>query len=129
MTVGNTRFQANSNDLHNDPLVVGLHIQGRFDAEGLPAALSRIDEARERECSRFLIDLEHVSFIGSAGIGIFLSLVEEMRNEGGGVVFSHVPPSILRIFEVLNVLEFLEIVDSLEEALQLLLTPERQPSP
>jgi len=129
MTLGHTRFQANSNDLHQDPLVVGLHIQGRFDAEGLPPTLSRIDKARERGCSRFLIDLEHVSFIGSAGIGIFLSLVEEMRNEGGGVVFSHVPPSILRIFEVLNVLEFLEIVDDRERALKLLLAPEQQPSP
>jgi anti-sigma B factor antagonist len=125
MTPTNPPFQVTSVTLRSDPTVVRLALQGRLDAEALPDLLARLEEARAGGCARFLIELEHVTFIGSAGIGIFLSLVEEMRGEGGGVVFLRVSPSILRIFEVLNVLEFLEIRDDTDDAVRRLLSAER----
>ena len=120
MTQATALLQVDARRIHEDPPVTQLTLEGRFDAEGLPMVLGAIDEARREGSSRFVVDLEKVSFIGSAGIGIFLSLVEEMGNDGGGVVFSRVPESIRRIFEVLNVLEFLEIRDEQSEALELL---------
>jgi len=120
MTQAIATLQVDTRSVHDDPPVTLLALEGRFDAEGLPSVLGVIDEARQAGSARFVVDLEKVSFIGSAGIGIFLSLVEEMRNEGGGVAFSGVPESIRRIFEVLNVLEFLEIRDEQSEAIEYL---------
>ncbi|RPJ42244.1 MAG: anti-sigma factor antagonist [Candidatus Latescibacterota bacterium] len=128
MSQANPSFHVESSALRADPHVVQLALDGRLDAEALPELLSRLEEARAAGCSRFVILLENVSFIGSAGIGIFLSLVEEMKNESGGVVFVRVPPSILRIFEVLNVIEFLQIRSDPDEALRNLLSPEKIPS-
>ncbi len=107
--------------IHNDPIVSLLELEGRFDAEGLPQVLAEIERCRAAGSKRFLVDLEKVSFIGSAGIGIFLSLVEELNGEGGGVVFLGVPEAIRRIFDVLNVLEFLDLRDRKESAMKTLL--------
>ena len=122
MSAHNNRFQVDTEVLGENPEITLLALNGRFDADGLPPVLTEIEDARANLCSRFLIDLKEVSFIGSAGIGIFLSLVEEMTNEGGGVVFTGVPGPIVKIFDVLNVLEFLEIRDSREKALASLLS-------
>jgi anti-sigma B factor antagonist len=122
MTQTSTSFQIESRIVKEDPSVVELVLEGRLDAEALPDALARIEETRAAGTTRFLIDLERVAFIGSAGIGIFLSLVEETKGEGGGVVFLRVPASIMKIFEVLNVLEFLEIREDAGDAVRHLLS-------
>ncbi|MFH1679811.1 MAG: STAS domain-containing protein [Candidatus Eisenbacteria bacterium] len=124
MTQSNPSFNIESRLVREEPAVAELTLSGRLDAEALPDVLVRIEEARKNGCLRFLVDLDRVTFIGSAGIGIFLSLVEEMKGERGGVVFLRVPQSIQRIFEVLNVLEFLEIRDDEEDAVRRLLSPE-----
>jgi anti-sigma B factor antagonist len=128
MTETNSSFHVESAKLRDDPAVVQLELRGRLDAEALPDLLARLEEARADGCARFLVRLEKVSFIGSAGIGIFLSLVEEMKSESGGVVFVRVPPPIRKIFEVLNVLEFLEIREDEEEAVQALLSVQKIPN-
>ena len=107
--------------IHRTPTISYIELEGRFDAEGLPLVLSEIERCVSSGSQRFLIDLRNVSFIGSAGIGIFLSLVEELNGEGGGVVFINVPDAIQRIFEVLNVLEFLDLRNNRDEATNALL--------
>ena len=124
MIQGTAGLNIHADTIRQDPIVSLLRLEGRFDAEGLPPVLAEIEKSRTAGSVRFIIDLREVSFIGSAGIGIFLSLVEECQGEGGRVVFLDVPDSIQRIFEVLNVLEFLEITQSREDALKLLLSDE-----
>ncbi len=124
MSRSTATLEIHADTIQQDPLISALMLEGRFDAEGLPLVLAEIEKNRAGGSIRFLIDLENVSFIGSAGIGIFLSLVEELNSDGGGVVFLNVPDAIKRIFEVLNVLEFLQIRDDREEAIQHLLTEE-----
>ncbi|MFH1279113.1 MAG: STAS domain-containing protein [Candidatus Eisenbacteria bacterium] len=121
-------FTIDSKMIRENPLIAELRLRGRFDAEGLPLVLTEIEDVRAAGCTRFLIDLEEIDFIGSAGIGIFLSLVEEMQTDGGGVAFLSVPASVRRILDVLNVREFLEIVGDRNEALHHLLHGEGQPS-
>lgn len=117
MKAEQTNFTLRAERIRKEPATVRFTLSGRFDAEGLPEAIAAIDAARAEGTTRFLVDLGALDFIGSAGIGIFLSLVEEMRAEGGGVVFLRVPPQVLRIFDVLNVTEFLEIDEEDESAL------------
>jgi len=114
------QFEIHSEPVCDTPAVMGLTLAGRFDAEALHLVLEKIDEARGTGFCRFVIDLSEVTFIGSAGIGIFLSLAEEMKSTGGGMVLAGVPDPIVRIFEVLNVLEFLEIRETIDTALEAL---------
>lgn len=121
-------FTIDSRMVREKPMISELCLRGRFDAEGLPLVLTEIEDARAAGCTRFVIDLEEIDFIGSAGIGIFLSLVEEMQGDGGGVAFLNVPSSVEKILDVLNVREFLEIMGERDEALRFLHRGEGQPS-
>lgn len=122
MTQSTAILQIRSDTVQENPPISLLKLEGRFDAEGLPVVLAEIEKSRSTGSIRFMVDLEEVTFIGSAGIGIFLSLVEELNSEGGGVVFLSVPEAIQRIFDVLNVLEFLQIRDDAESAKEILLS-------
>ncbi len=122
MTQSTASLQIRSDTIQENPPISLLKLEGRFDAEGLPVVLAEIEKSRSTGSIRFMVDLEEVTFIGSAGIGIFLSLVEELNSEGGGVVFLSVPEAIQRIFDVLNVLEFLQIRNDQESAREILLS-------
>lgn len=122
MTQSTASLQIRSDTVQENPPISLLKLEGRFDAEGLPVVLAEIEKSRSTGSIRFMVDLEEVTFIGSAGIGIFLSLVEELNSEGGGVVFLSVPEAIQRIFDVLNVLEFLQIRSDQESAREVLLS-------
>lgn len=122
MTQSTANLQIRSDTIQENPPISLLKLEGRFDAEGLPVVLAEIEKSRSTGSIHFMVDLEEVTFIGSAGIGIFLSLVEELNSEGGGVVFLSVPEAIQRIFDVLNVLEFLQIRSDQESAREILLS-------
>jgi len=93
-----------------------IRLQGRIDAGAFPLLLDEIQRARERKRRWFLLNLECVTFIGSAAVGIILSLIEDVRSEGGDVVLLAVPPSAHQVFDSLNILEFLQIRRTEEEA-------------
>jgi anti-sigma B factor antagonist len=93
-------------------------LAGRLDAAGLPVFQQRLGSITTRRALRVVFDLGSVSFIGSAGIGLFLSFVEEVRDAEGDVRFVNVPSGIVSILSLLNVLDFLQQSDSEAEAIE-----------
>ncbi len=77
------------------------------------------------ECIRKWIDAGNVKFhisciqlnyISSAGLGVFISFMEEIRNMGGDFVFSGMSDKIFRVFELLGLHLIMKIVAGEEEA-------------
>ncbi len=93
-------------------------LSGRLDAAGLPILQECLNSIRPEKDLRLLFDLEGLGFVGSAGIGLFLSFVEEVRGAGGDARFINIPEQILSILSLLNVLEFLTRSESAQEAIE-----------
>ena len=111
-----------------DLTICRLDLRGRMDAGAFPLLLDEIQKARENKRRWFLLDMEKVTFIGSAAVGIILSLIEDVRSEGGDVVLVAVPASAHQVFDSLNILEFLEIRRTDEEAIEHLLSVKERPA-
>jgi anti-anti-sigma factor len=62
--------------------------------------------------------LEKLEFISSAGVGAFISVAKEVRAAEGDIVFVEVPPRILRVLESLDLLDYFNIYDTLDGALE-----------
>lgn len=93
-------------------------LSGRLDAAGLPILQECLSAIRPEKDLRVLFNMRELGFVGSAGIGLFLSFVEEVRDAGGDARFINIPESILSILSLLNVLEFLTQSGSAEEAIE-----------
>ena len=63
-----------------------------------------------------IADCRKLSYISSAGLGVFMSFIEEIREKGGDIKLSGIEPKVYQVFEVLGFHELFDIVDNVEAA-------------
>lgn len=64
-----------------------------------------------------VLQLDHVEFIDSSGLGALVRLIQAARAKGGDVKLSGVSPRILKTLQMTNLLSQFETYDSVEEAI------------
>jgi anti-sigma B factor antagonist len=64
-----------------------------------------------------VLQLDHVEFIDSSGLGALVRLIQAARAKGGDVKLSGVPPNIRKTLEMTRLLPQFETYDSVEEAI------------
>jgi len=64
-----------------------------------------------------VLQLDHVEFVDSSGLGALVRLVQAARAKGGDLKLSGVPPKILKTLAMTNLLSQFETYDSVEEAI------------
>jgi anti-sigma B factor antagonist len=93
-----------------------LHLKGLLDAPTAP----RLEEALRRLLgegrSRVVVNFRELSYIGSAGIGVFLEFLEESRRRGGDIKLSNLSPRVRAVFELLGFPKLIELYGQEEEA-------------
>lgn len=97
------------------PLYV-VSVSGRLDIAGVQLLEARLKPISPKAAPRVIFDLSRLAFLGSAGIGLFLSFVGEIRDAGGDARFINVPAPVRAVLSLLNVTEFLPEASSHESA-------------
>jgi anti-sigma B factor antagonist len=86
------------------------------NASGLEETLTRIVDER---CFRIVVDLGGVTYISSAGWGIFISEIKRIRRNGGDIKLAAMSPEVREVFDLLefgNILKpFERTTDALRE--------------
>jgi len=70
----------------------------------------------ERNKYKIIVDLGGVDYISSAGWGIFISNIREIRQHAGDIKLARMIPNVYEIFELLEFDSILRAFDSLEKA-------------
>ena len=81
-----------------DALVV--EIEGVIDAEGAPEFKSKMKVAVEKAGKRFILNIEKVEFVDSAGLGALLSLSRQCAERNVAFTIVHPQPQIRKLFEI-----------------------------
>jgi anti-anti-sigma factor len=68
--------------------------------------------------NRVALNLEHMSYIDSTGIGVIIRAKKDLDARGGDLVLLNVPPNIKEIFELVNLKGFVRSFYSDEEAVR-----------
>lgn len=93
-----------------------LALDGFLDAHTAPQFENAISSEAEAGHLRLVADCRKLSYISSAGLGVFMSFIEEIREKGGDIKLSGIEPKVYQVFEVLGFHELFDIVDSVEGA-------------
>jgi len=103
---------------------------GELDAETAPQLDELITATRRAGCHRIAVDLERVSYIASAGVGVFVGHIQACRDEGGDLVIVYAVPepeegqgivpgfNPLEVFHLLGLGEIMTVAEDEAEALQ-----------
>jgi anti-sigma B factor antagonist len=90
-----------------DPSTWVISVEGSVDLANVPELQEAIQHLFEQRIYRIILDIERVSFISSAGFGIFLNARETVLRHGGDLVFAGTNKRVREIFDLLGITAFL----------------------
>ncbi|MFQ5498108.1 MAG: STAS domain-containing protein [Candidatus Zixiibacteriota bacterium] len=70
----------------------------------------------KRECYRIVVDLAGVEYISSAGWGVFISHIKEVRANKGDIKLANMIPNVYEIYELLEFDNILNAHQSIQDA-------------
>jgi len=88
-----------------------LEIAGFLDAHTAPQFEEAVQLAVDGGALQLVVDAAHVTYISSAGLGVFMGFFEEIREKGGDLKISGLTPKVREVFDLLGFDTLFDIVE------------------
>jgi anti-sigma B factor antagonist len=98
--------------------IVVLHLEGFLDAHTAPVFEQAIQTALDAGHVRLVVDGQALTYISSAGLGVFMGFIEQIREQGGDLKICGLNPKVRQIFEILGFQAIYDMVDTVPDAVQ-----------
>ncbi len=95
-----------------------LALAGFLDAHTAPEFESAIQQELDAGNIRLIVDCSKLTYISSAGLGVFMGFVEEIRERAGDIKICGLSPKVRQVFEILGFPALYDIVDDVPAAVQ-----------
>ncbi|UCC81042.1 MAG: STAS domain-containing protein [Candidatus Zixiibacteriota bacterium] len=93
-----------------------VRVDGVIDTITAPELEKVMNSLLEQKKYNIVVDLGGVDYISSAGWGIFISNIREIRQNSGDIKLARMIPNVYEIFELLEFDSILKAFDSVEKA-------------
>jgi anti-sigma B factor antagonist len=95
-----------------------LALDGYLDAHTAPQFEKAIQDEFEAGNKQLAVDCTKLSYISSAGLGVFMSFIEEIREAGGDIKLAGIVPKVYQVFEVLGFPDLFDILPDVDAAVK-----------
>jgi len=79
-----------------------LHLEGFLDAHTSTTLENMLDKLIDQKQFRIVVNFKKLSYISSAGLGVFMAYIEQARNNGGDIKLCEMNDKIYNIFDMLG---------------------------
>jgi anti-anti-sigma factor len=86
-----------------------LSLSGELDLASAPLLQEHLLEAAQSDVSEVVVDLEHATYIDSAGLGVLVSAHNRLMARGGNLVICSPTPRSMKLFEIAGLSSYLNI--------------------
>ncbi len=93
-----------------------VRVDGVIDTTTAGELEQVIDSLVKRGRWRIVVDLAGVDYISSAGWGIFISHIKNVRTNDGDIKLANMVPNVYEIYELLEFDKVLKVFGSVDEA-------------
>ncbi|MEM0938494.1 MAG: STAS domain-containing protein [Bacteroidota bacterium] len=100
----------------NNVLLIAVY--GEIDAESSIYLDNALKEAIENNEKQIAVDLTKLNYISSAGLGVFISHLDEFEIENIRLVLFGISESVKEVFAILGLEKLLKITGTEEEAIK-----------
>lgn len=94
-----------------------LIVGGEVDASSSIYLDNAISEALSAH-KKVVVDFTGLEYISSAGLGVFMSYIQQMESEGIQLAIFGLQEKVFQVFEILGLDQLITIVSTKEEALK-----------
>ena len=100
-----------------DGQVAVLHLKGFLDAHTAPELEKAFQELIGENQFNVLVNFLNLDYISSAGLGVFMGFIEEIRENDGDIRMTNMAPKVFKIFDLLGFPKLYKIFSDEQEAL------------
>lgn len=98
-----------------------INLEGELDASSSIQLDTTLQNALSAKELRILVDCSQLHYISSAGLGVFMSYLQDFNSEGTRMVLCRMSEKVKGVFSVLGLDSLISIVSEKEEAKKQLL--------
>ena len=105
-------------DRKEDDNITILYIKGYLDAHTAPKLEQEFQNLINEQKFKIIVNFKELSYISSAGLGVFMGFIETIRENKGDIKLSNMSPKIFRVFDLLGFPTLYDIVENEDEAIK-----------
>jgi anti-sigma B factor antagonist len=94
-----------------------VRIEGYLDSSTFPRLQEHLNSLIGEGRYHYLLDFSDLDYISSAGLGVLIGMLREVREKGGDLKIMHMSEKIQRIFNLLGFSKLLKVYPDEESAL------------
>ena len=108
-------FEAIRKDLDDITIV---YIKGYLDAHTAPDFEASLQELVDENRVRIIVNMKDLNYISSAGLGVFMGFIEDVRTQDGDIKLAELTEKVYRVFDLLGFPVLYQIFDKESEAIE-----------
>ena len=94
-----------------------LELSGELDAHTASQLENSLKTLIERDQHRIIVNCRELDYIASAGLGVFMAYIEDVRTLGGDIKLSNMSPKVYNVFDLLGFPTLYDIVKEEADAI------------
>jgi anti-sigma B factor antagonist len=106
-------FKIAQRESHN---ISVLELKGYLDAHTAPKLEEAFQHLVQSERYRIVVNFKDLSYISSAGLGVFMAFIEDVRKNAGDIKLTNMTPRVYNVFDLLGFPILYEIFKDESEA-------------
>jgi anti-sigma B factor antagonist len=95
-----------------------LELKGYLDAHTAPKLEEAFQMLLKTERYNIVVNCRDLSYISSAGLGVFMAFIEDVRKHRGDIKLSNMTPKVFNVFDLLGFPLLYDILKDEQEAVQ-----------
>lgn len=95
-----------------------IELRGELDAHtasGLETALQKLISLKRH---KIIVNCSNLAYISSAGLGVFMAYIEDVRSLGGDIKLTNMTPKVYNVFDLLGFPTLYDILDDESDAIE-----------
>lgn len=94
-----------------------LELKGYLDAHTAPELENTFQKLMNEQKFKIVVNCKDLSYISSAGLGVFMAFIEDVRKNQGDIKLSNMTPKVYNVFDLLGFPILYEIYKEEQEAI------------
>jgi anti-sigma B factor antagonist len=95
-----------------------FYLHGYLDAHTAPELENALSSSITNGKNKIIVNFSDLDYISSAGLGVFMAFIEEVRASGGDIKLSSMKPKVFSVFDLLGFPMLFDIVNEEKQAVE-----------
>jgi len=95
-----------------------IDLNGYLDAHTAPQLESAFQDLVNEQRYNIIVNFRDLVYISSAGLGVFMAFIEDVRNNNGDIKLAGMSPKVYNVFDLLGFPMLYEIYEDEQQARQ-----------